>query len=55
MTFPNPFHVGDDLQISVEIIDARKIVVCKYECKSVTKNIVVHQGIAKMVKIKTNK
>ena len=53
MTFPNPFHVGDDLEISVEVVGARKIVLCKYECKSVSKKVVVHEGTAKMFKIKS--
>ena len=55
MTFPNPFRAGDELEISVEIAQARKIVVCKYECKSVSKKVVVHQGTAKMFKIKSIK
>ena len=53
MTFPNPFRAGDDLEITVEVVDARKIIMCKYECKSVTTNVVVHQGFAKMFKIKS--
>lgn len=52
MTFPNPCRVGDDIEIVVEILEVRKIVVCKYVCTSVSKNYVVHQGTAKLMKFK---
>lgn len=52
MTFPNPCRVGDELEILVEILEARKIFVCKYVCTNVQNKIVVHEGIAKLVKFK---
>jgi acyl dehydratase len=52
MTFPNPCRVGDDVEILVEVVEARKIVVCKYVCTSVNQKCVVHQGTAKLLKFK---
>lgn len=55
MTFPNPCRVGDDLEILVEIVEARKIVLCKYVCTNVDQKTVVHQGMAKLLKFKSLK
>lgn len=52
MTFPNPCRVGDDVEIEVEIVEVRKIVVCKYVCTSISNKCIVHQGIAKLMKFK---
>lgn len=52
MTFPNPCRVGDDVEIIVEVIEARKIVVCNYICTSVSQKLIVHQGTAKLLKFK---
>jgi acyl dehydratase len=52
MTFPNPCRVGDDVEILVEVVEARKIVVCKYVCTSINQQCVVHQGTAKLLKFK---
>ena len=52
MSFPNPCRVGDDVEILVEVVEARKIVLCKYICTSVTQKLIVHQGTAKLLKFK---
>lgn len=52
MTFPNPCRVGDDVEILVEVVEARKIILCKYLCTSVSQKSVVLQGTAKLLKFK---
>lgn len=55
MTFPNPCKVGDDVEILVEILEARKIVECRFVCTSLSQKNVVHEGVVKLVKMKHNK
>lgn len=52
MFFPNPCHVGEELEISVEVTESRKILTCKYICLVPERKCVVHEGIAKLVKMK---
>lgn len=53
MSFPNPCYVGDEIEISVEVAEIRKIVTCKYVCSVPHRECIVHEGIAKLVKMKT--
>lgn len=52
MSFPNPCRVGDDIEIVVEVVEARKIVSCKFICNSISQKVVVHQGTVKLLKFK---
>jgi acyl dehydratase len=51
MTFPSPCFAGQTVEIQVEIVRARKIVECSYVCTNVANKKIVHQGIAKLVKL----
>jgi len=52
MTFPNPCYIGDQIKIEVEVIEARKIVVCNYLCTAELRGKIVHQGTAKLVQLR---
>jgi len=52
MTFPNPCYIGDQIEIKVEVTEARKIVVCHYECIVDSREKVVHKGTAKLVQLR---
>jgi len=50
MTFPNPCFAGDEITVQVEVVEARKIVVCNYVCTVDLRNKIVHRGTAQLVK-----
>lgn len=53
LKFPSSCHVGDEIEISVEVTEARKIVSCLFICTNINDGKVVLQGSAKLIKSKT--
>lgn len=53
MKFPRPCRLGEEVEISVEVIEARKIITCRFECVCISERSVVHEGIVRMIKRKS--
>ena len=52
MIFPNPCYIGQEIQIEVEVAEARKVVVCNFVCTVEKEKKIVHKGTAKLIKLK---